>query len=51
VPGDWVGKPGSRKEMLQRVRSGDPEDVAKLYEPFQEDFFLDRDKRLGFMDH
>lgn len=46
---DWVGKPGSRKEFLHRMRSADPEDVAKLYEPVR-DVFLDRDKRLALMD-
>jgi predicted TIM-barrel fold metal-dependent hydrolase len=46
---DWVGKPGSRKEMLHSMRSGDPADVEKLYEPVRDEF-LDRDKRLAFMD-
>jgi predicted TIM-barrel fold metal-dependent hydrolase len=46
---DWVGRPGSRKEMLQRMRSEDPADVAKLYEPVRDEF-LDRDKRLAMMD-
>jgi len=45
----WVGRPGSRKEMLHLMKSGDAVDPGKLYEPVRPEF-LDRDKRLAAMD-
>jgi predicted TIM-barrel fold metal-dependent hydrolase len=51
LPGqeEWVGRPGSRREMLHTMKSGNVADIAKLYEPIREEF-LDREKRLELMD-
>jgi predicted TIM-barrel fold metal-dependent hydrolase len=46
---EWVGRPGTRREMLHRMKSGEPLESLKLYEPVREEF-LDRDKRLAVMD-
>jgi predicted TIM-barrel fold metal-dependent hydrolase len=46
---DWVGKPGSRREFLRKMKSSDPVDTGSFLEPIREEF-LDRDKRLVTMD-
>jgi predicted TIM-barrel fold metal-dependent hydrolase len=51
VPGkeDWVVRPGSLKERLKKMKSGDPEVRAELImEPLAA--FSDRDARLALMD-